>query len=87
MINEEEYNKKHRINDKGLVEKYCNKCETWKIMTTEFYKHNINKSDGYNTHCKECIKKRQRNRFEAMRQYKKQWDVENKSKVSQYNKE
>lgn len=79
-------NEKHRINNDGIIEKLCSKCNQWKVMETEFYAHKSFKLDGYNPSCKECVKARQRARFEFTKPYHEKWMDDNKEKVTEYNK-
>jgi len=79
-------NKKHRINNDGIIEKVCSKCNQWKIMETEFYAHKSFTLDGYHPSCKDCVRKRQKSKFKITQPYHEIWMDENKDKVTEYNK-
>jgi len=50
------YKLNHRINEKGIVERRCTKCQEWKEENIEnFYLHNKKKPEkGFHSECKIC---------------------------------
>ena len=79
--NQKVWLKRHRINDYGVIERYCASCDTWKEECEEyFYLANKSKPEnGFSGECKLCSVKRTESNTA-----KKHDEVV--SKISEYNK-
>ncbi|MBD1379153.1 HNH endonuclease [Metabacillus arenae] len=52
------YEENHKTID-GIEHKLCRHCEEWIPMNEEyFYKKKANKTDGFDSYCKECVKEK-----------------------------
>lgn len=90
------YNKIHRINKNGQLEKKCSVCEEWLLSDTEhFYKNKNGTLDGLTPRCRECAKKEQNQyRVEHIEEQKirhRKWHIKNREseikKKIEYNNE
>jgi hypothetical protein len=68
-LNREERNKYnweriHRTNVEGKIERLCSICKEWKIEAENFYLRNKSKPEkGYNPECNKCCVKRSQQRY------------------------
>lgn len=71
-----------------MVEKFCNKCKTWKPVS-EFYKQR-DKPDGYASRCKLCNHAKNREwrdkHIEEQRERVRKWQKENPDKIRAWQK-
>ena len=65
--------------------KQCSKCKQSKPLT-EFSKDK-NKTDGYKSECKSCVKEYQQKNQDKIKEYNKEYKQKNQDKIKEYNKE
>lgn len=72
--------KRHRVNEDGVIERYCASCDTWKEESEEyFYLANKSKPEkGFSGECKACASIRadinQRENYERKLEFQKKYD-------------
>jgi hypothetical protein len=75
-----EFEKKHRTNLNGEIEKQCSQCHEWKLLNeNNFYKWSKS-PDSYSAQCNECAKRYTRNKKAANREYFNKIDREYREK-------
>lgn len=79
----------HRVNDEGVEEKFCPKCNegegAWHPLT-EFNKKKAS-YDGLETKCKDCTRKKSRKYRESNPEYDKNYQKKNKDYLRAYKRE
>jgi 5-methylcytosine-specific restriction endonuclease McrA len=87
--------KNHRVNEDGIIERYCSSCETWIEENEElfYYKNKSKPEMGFSGECKECAKSRSlTNRNENIERARASWrnwykQDGNIERIKAYNKE
>jgi hypothetical protein len=63
--------------------KVCSKCREAKPATPEFFHRGSHKKDGFNSHCKDCVRKYREANKEQRFEYNKKYQQRNKERIKE----
>ena len=68
--------------------RYCKKCDSNKLLTTDFWHRRKNRKDGWEFYCKECVRKTTKKNYnknkDKWREYQKEFKRKFKETIQKY---